>query len=133
MSAIYIRDALQTALAAMSPSLATAWENQSFTPTTGTPYQIVHILLAEPDNDVYGTEHREVGYMQVRLMYPPQTGPGAALTRADLIRTTFYRGATFSTGGVNVIIQRTPEIMPGTVEDGRYQVVVKVRFFAQIN
>jgi len=132
MSALSIRTALQTGLAGISPALDTSWENQAFTPTAGTAYQIVHVLLAEPDNAVYGSEHTEVGYMQVRLMYPPQTGPGAALTRAELIRATFYRGATFSSGGVNVIIMRTPEIMPGTVEDGRFQVVVKVRFFANI-
>ena len=132
MSALSIRNALQTALAGISPALSTAWENQAFTPTTGTAYQIVHVLLAEPDNQTVGSEHQELGFMQIRLMYPPQVGPGDALTRAQLIRTTFYRGATFSSGGINVIISRTPEIMPGTVEDGRYQVVVKVRFYANI-
>ena len=134
MSAVSIRAALETALAAMSPTLDTAWENQAHTPPAASvAYQIINLLLAEPDNATYGSEHQELGYMQVRLMYPQQSGSGAAITRAELIRTTFYRGATFSSGGVNVIVQRTPEIMPGFVEDGRYQVVVKIRFFAHIS
>lgn len=131
MNTVSIRAALENALAAITPALATAWENQSFTPpAASTPYQIANVLFAEPDNDTFGSEHREIGYMQVRLMYPMQAGSGAAMTRAELIRTTFYRGATFTFGGVSVIIQRTPEILPGIVEDGRYQVLVRVRFFA---
>jgi hypothetical protein len=134
MSVVSIRAALETALAAMSPSLSTSWENQAFTPpAASTAYQIVNILLAEPDNETYGSRHREIGYMQVRLMYPQQLGSAAAAARADLIRTTFYRGASFTSGSVSVIIMRTPEIVPGFIEDGRYQAVVKVRFFANIN
>lgn len=133
MSTVAIRAALETALAAMTPALSTSWENRAFTPpAASTPYQVVHVLFARPDNSVIGTEHTELGYMQVRLMYPPQAGSGAAMARAQLIRSTFYRGATVSDSGINVIISDTPEIMPGTNEDGRYSVVVKVRFFAHI-
>jgi hypothetical protein len=133
MSTVSIRAALENALNGITPALATAWENQSFTPpATGTPYQIVNILFATPSNATYGSEHQELGYMQVKLMYPPQAGPGAAAARAELLRITFARGATFTGGGVNVNISRTPEITPGTTEDGRYAVVVKIPFFSHI-
>lgn len=132
MSAIKIRAALETALNGMT-ALATNWENVAYTPIAGTPYQQVNILLAEPDNIEYGRTHRELGYMQVKLMYPLQVGSSTALTRAELIRSTFYRGASFTNSGVTVIIERTPEIGSGQVEGDRWAVPVRVRFFANIN
>lgn len=133
MSTVSIRAALETALSGMSPAIATAWENVPFTtPAESVPYQVAHLIFAEPDNSVYGAEHRELGYMQVRLLYPLNAGSSAALTRAELIRDLFQRGTSFQSGTVHVIIMRTPEILPATVEDGRYAVVVRVRFYANI-
>lgn len=133
MSTVNIRAALESALNAMSPAVSTAWENVPFTtPAQSVPYQLVHVLFAQPDNSVYGSEHQELGYMQVRLMYPLNAGTGAAMARAELIRDTFPRGASFSSGGITAIISRTAEIVPPTVEDGRYAVIVRVRFYANI-
>lgn len=133
MSAVKIRAALETALAAMTPSVLTAYENVNFTPPgAATPYQYAHVMFARPDNQVMGREYQELGYLQVRLMYPAQTGPGAAAARAELLRSTFYRGASFVKDGVTVIISDTPEILPGSIEDGRYAVIVKIRFYSHI-
>ena len=133
MSAIKIRAALEVALNAMSPSLSTAWENQAFTPPAATvAFQVVHIMNAQPSHAECGRNYQQLGYMQVRLMYPLQIGSSTATTRAELLRTTFYRGATFTASPVNVLITDTPEIMPGQVEDGRYAVVVRIRFRANI-
>lgn len=129
---VNIRAALETALNAMSPALATAWENMAYTPVAGTAYQQVHILFAAPDNLEFGSHHREVGYMQVKLMYPLQVGTATIAARAELIRTTFYRGASFTSSGVTVVIEKTPEVSPGSVEGDRWAVPVKVRFFANI-
>lgn len=131
MSAVKIKAALETALNGMA-SLSTAWENAAFTPVAGTPYQQVNILFAEPDNVEYGRTHRELGFMQIKLMYPLQVGSVTAITRAELIRSTFYRGASFTSSGVTVIIDRTPEISAGSVEGDRWAIPVKVRFFANI-
>lgn len=132
MSVVSIRAALETALNGMSPSLSTAWENVAFSPVAGTPYQIVNVLFAEPENVEYGSRHREVGYMQVKLMYPLQAGTATAAARAQLLRTTFTRGNTFSSGGVTVMTHRTPEIQPGTTEGDRYAINVIIRFYANI-
>lgn len=133
MSVVAIRAALESALNAMSPAISTAWENMQFTPpAAGTAYQQAHILFARPNNIVIGTEHQELGFMQVKLMYPVQAGPAAAAARAELLRTTFARGNTLTSGSVKVIISDTPEVMPGQNEDGRYAVAVKIRFFANI-
>lgn len=133
MSALAVRAALEVALAAMSPALATEWENSdSYTPVVGTPYQSAYVMFAQPDNPEMGGLYTEQGIFQITLRYPLGAGTSAAATRAELIRTTFYRGAAFTASGVTVTIQRTPEIAPGRVEDDRFVVPVRIRFFAHI-
>jgi hypothetical protein len=134
MSVIKIRQALEVALNAMSPALATAWENVNFTPTAGTAFQVVNFIFAEPDNATMGSGfYTERGTMQIRLCYPTQTGTLNAATRAELLRTTFKRGNTFTKDAVRVIIQRTPEIATGYIEGDRFILTVKIRFYANIN
>lgn len=128
MSAVLIRTALETALNSMSPALSTAWENAEFTPVVGTAYQKAHVLFAQPDNLEAGSSHMERGFMQIDLLYPENTGAAGAEGRAELIRSTFYRGATFTSGAVDVVITETPEIARGEPEDGRYVVRVMVPF-----
>jgi hypothetical protein len=125
---------MEVALAAMSPSISHAWENASYSPQVGVPYARVTLLLAPPANDEIGRDglYMEQGFMQVDLAYPLNAGPKPATARAELIRTTFYRGASFTASGVTVNIERTPEIMPARVEEDRYVVPVRVRFYAHI-
>jgi hypothetical protein len=129
MSTVSIRAALESALNAMTPALATAFENVNFkAPAESVPYQMAHVIFARPDNLEIGRSYQELGYLQVKLMYPIRTGSLAAMTRAELLRTTFYRGSTVTSGGVVVNIIETPEITPSGVEDNRYSVIVKIRF-----
>lgn len=130
MSLALVRTALEAALAGMSPALATAWENTGYEPVSGTPYQRVHLLAAEPDNPEIGGKVQERGFLQVSLAYPLDTGPGAALARAELIRDTFYRGRSFSASGITTTVEKTPEIAPGFNEPDRYVVPVRIRFFS---
>jgi hypothetical protein len=132
MSIINIRAALETALNNITPAIQTAWENVPFTPTLGTPFQRCYLLMAEPDNSEFGVNYYEIGYMQVDLYYPLNNGSIDAMTRAELIKTTFTRGNSFNNSGIYVIIERTPEISP-SYNDGEYYIIpVKVRFFAHI-
>jgi hypothetical protein len=133
MSIIKIRAALETALNNMSPSLQTAWENVKFEPTMGTPFQRCHLLMAEPDNSEYGPHYMEQGYIQIDLFYPLDNKSIDAMTRAELLRDTFYKGNTFINGGISVIIGRTPEIAPAYNDGEFYIMPVRVRFFAHIN
>lgn len=130
MSAVAIRSALEAALAAMTPALATSWENVPYTPVVGTAYQRVHILFAEPQNPEIGRFTQERGFLQVQLAYPLGTGPAAAAARAELIRTAFYRGRALTASGVVTTIEKTPEIAPARIEDDRYILTIRVRFFA---
>jgi len=132
MSVVKIRAALETALNSMSPALSTAFENTLFVPVAGTAYQQAHVLFASPDNSEFGSRYREMGFMQVKLMYPLSVGTATVAARAELIRTTFARGNTFTSGGVTTIVNKTPEIRPGNVEGDRYAVPVIIEFYANI-
>jgi hypothetical protein len=137
MSVVAIRAALDTALDTLSPAIVTAKENVNFDAEAGVaataPYQRVHLLLAQPDNAEISRRHVEQGIYQITLCYPLNTGPAAAATRAELIRATFYRGASFVAGGITVTIIRTPEIAPAMIEGDRYVVPVSIRFMAPVN
>lgn len=133
MSLLAVRAALETALSGMSPALATSWENARFDPVEDTPYQRVYLVPADPDDaEMSGRLYWEQGFLQVSLMYPLDAGPTPAITRAELIRSTFRRGATFSASGVAVTIRRTPSIFPAMTEENRFMVPVRVPFSAQI-
>jgi hypothetical protein len=138
MTALLVRSALESALWNMSPALATSFENAGYmnadgtagTPDAATPYQRVTLLLAEPANVEFGPGYTEQGFLQVDLNYPLAAGPHDATARAELIRSTFHRGASFTASGVTVNIERTPEIMPARVEEDRFIVPVRIRFYS---
>lgn len=131
MSLVAIRQALETALDAVLPAVSTSWENQDFIPVGGTPYQDVFILPAEPENPAF-SGYRERGIFQVTLKYPAGTGPALAAARAELLQATFARGKTFAKSGVTAQIERTPEILPYYIDEDRYCVPVRIRYFANI-
>ena len=133
MSVIAIRAALEAALKAITPAIDTGWENAPFTPTTGTPYQLVYLMPASPENPTMGTGHyRFIGIFQINLFYPTQTGSGTAAARAELIKAAFARGNSFTKSGVTVKILYTPEIGQGRADDDRWMIPVKIRFSADI-
>ena len=136
MSVAKIRRALEAQLNGMAPAIALAWENAPYTPVAGTPYARIFLLPTEPENPTFGagdTFRRERGLFQISLFYPLQVGPADAAARAELIRTSFPRGASFTSGGVTVIIERTPEVAPALYEPDRYVLPVRIRYFANIN
>lgn len=137
MSLVSIRAALENALDGVdeeSEDFPTAYENAEYTPIIGTAYQEAFLLPAEPDNPTMDdNHHREQGLFQVSLHYPIKAGSGAALTRAELIKATFYRGASFSYGGITVRIEKTPEVPQGYREDNNWWLQpVRIRWFADI-
>ena len=132
MSRVKIRAALETALAAMTPAVSTAFQNVAFTPVANVPYQKAEFLWARPTNDEFGSNWRQDGICQVTLRYPANAGPGAAGARADLITATFKRGNSYTSSGVTVVISDTPEEMPGYDDADRWAVPVRIRFYAHL-
>lgn len=132
MSLAEVRSALETALSAMMPALDTAWENDDYVPVEGTPYQQVTLLRGTPSNPEMGPGILETGIFQVNLFFPKNAGPAAAEARAELIRSLFPYGASFTKNGVTVNIMQTPEIGVARPDDDRFMVPVKTRFSAWI-
>jgi len=132
MTRARVRSALEAALDAMTPALATAWEGVGYAPVQGTPYQAVFLMTAEPENIEVGPAYTERGYLQINLNYPLGTGPAAAEARGELIRSTFPRGATFTASGVTVHIPNTPSIGPGRADADTYFLPVRVPFRATV-
>lgn len=133
MSQIAVRAAFETALAALTPAIATDFENANFVkPGPSTPYQSVKLLFAKPENPEMGTGYRELGYMQVTLFYPLGVGTLVAATRAKLLRDTFVKNTSLTNSGVVVTVNATPEIATGSPDDDRWMIPVKVPFHANL-
>lgn len=124
-----LRAALETALKAMTPTLATAWENTAYTPVVNTPYQRASLIPGTPINDEYGPGFADQGFFQVSLHYPPGLGVKDADARALALRSAFRRGASFTANGLVVTIMKTPAILPAmTDDDGRYVKPVSIEY-----
>lgn len=133
MALVEIRTALETKLNALTPTLATAWESVPFTPVVGTAYQQVNLMMADTLNPTLGGDHYRIkGFMQVLLCYPPNTGAKTAATRADLLVNYFKRGTSLTSGGITVIIDKTPSIAPALIDGVLYKIPVSIYFSADI-
>ena len=134
MSRSKIRAAFEIALNDMAPPLATAFENELFTkPDAGTPYQECWLLAGRPDNSSLGSAHYiDIGVFQISVKYPLGDSSGPADQRAELIATRFKRGTTLSSGGVNVLITRTPHIGIGRKQDDCYRLDISISYQADI-
>jgi len=127
-----VRQALEQRLDALLPALETGWENQDFDPPSADPFQEVQLLPTEPDNPEFGPLVVEQGILQVTLCYPLGAGPAAAAARAELVQAQFARGTSLVQGGVVVTIERTPEIGVALIDDARYRLPVRVRWYANV-
>jgi hypothetical protein len=133
MSVLAIRQALEEKLKAVIPVLPTAWEHRKYTPDLRKPYQAAYILWADPENPEIGNNmYRQRGIFQVSLFYPIGIGSSEIETRADLLRSTFYRGLTLTEDSINVVIATTPAISQQPNEDAHSVKIVKIEFFAEI-
>lgn len=133
MSEPAIRVALEVRLAALTPALATAYENAAYTPVAGTPYQRVALMRAQPANPEAGTFQQMQGIFQVTLEYPQNVGPNAAEARAKLLADWFYRTLSLTASGVIVTINRASYIMAGFVDGDRWAVPVRIFYLANIS
>jgi hypothetical protein len=133
MSTLSIRQGLEKHLKLLTPAVSIAYENVDFTRATGTPYQEVTLLPAQPDNSSAGPHHYiETGLMQVMLCYPLNAGPGTAAARAELTRNHFKRGTTIIEDGIKIIINKTPQISPAMTDSERYKIPISIYYQADI-
>lgn len=110
----------------------TAFENISFTPKTGTPYQLSRLVPLPVENPTLGDNYnREVGFYQVVLSYPRDEGVGRLTTMADKIKDYFKRGTTLVEGSDKVVIDRTPQISSVYINDTRAEITIRIRYYCE--
>lgn len=131
MSLVLIRQALELALNAMEPALPTAWENYAFTPPVEA-YQRAWVMPANPINTENSANYIEHGLFQVNLNYPELEGSADAVARAEMLRTCFKRGSTFTRGAIAVIVEATPAIAQAIQDSNRYIIPVRIPFYCHI-
>lgn len=133
MSNLAIRRALLTHLAAMTPDLPTAVENETFTPPAADlPYQRASLLPAEPRNPEQGGFIQRQGVFSVVLAYPEAMGAGPGQERAEAVEAHFPRNLTLGWSGLSVKVRYTPTIAPGFSEGDRYMIPVSIRYDADV-
>lgn len=127
-----IRAALEARLKALDIAFPTAWPNTNIAPSGA--FQSPDILFAEPDDRGFrDSPIVQRGIFVITLLYPTNTGPGAAETKAEAIRNHFYRGLSLATTeNFSVVIDRTPELTGGGIEDDYFVIRVRCRFYAYI-
>lgn len=134
MSRLTIRRLLEQRFIEQLGDLPTSWENMPFSPPQGSPWQAVDVIIASTQQPTLGDDHyRVVGFLQVLLAYPTNTGVEAAMLRAEAVSEAFPRGMVLTSGGVSVLIDSTAEITRGRVLSGLFQLPVNVPFTADVN
>lgn len=141
MSLVAIRAALELALDGIAPPIRTVWQRDPFDATVfpaDEPYQLAHILWNRPANNENSASWTEIGLFQVTLCYPAPgdsvpTGQALLESRADLLRHTFRRTASFSALGATVTIDKTAELLPAYAHQGRDCLPVRCPFYAHIS
>lgn len=134
MSVVLIRRALEQRLAALDAAFPTAWENQEYTPVSGTPFQKVFLLPNETQSPTFGSTEliRELGLLQVSLYYPLNKGMKDVGVKAEAIRAYFPKGLSLTSGGVTVQITKRASVAPAMREGEWTVVVVSIPYFANI-
>lgn len=133
MSVLKIKAAIETALTTITPTLPTVWENTSYVPVTGQPYQQLWFLdFITKHTEINATSYQIDSYFQIDLMYPLLSGSGTILARAEAIKSLFKQGSSFISGGQTVNITETPSVSSGRVDGNCWKIIVKVYYSSWI-
>jgi hypothetical protein len=130
MSQQNIRRALEKRLAALD-TFDTQYENVTFSPRPGVPYQRVNLLPANVDNTTVGNGYfRDQGIFQIMLCYPSNGGTAGVEARIEQLRNHFKRATALVEGGQSITVFRTPSVAVGFVEQDRFCVAVSVPYIS---
>jgi len=104
------RKLLETELSSISQNIITIWENTNRDTSSTDNFQIVNFIPIAPKDFGGGGGFREEGIFQILLKFNFGDGMKNILTRAEIIRDTFYRGLKLEDEDDEVLIVKTPEI-----------------------
>lgn len=128
-----IREAFETRIAAFAaaqtPPLSVAWENTSYTPSPAAAYLQCAMRSAPTVNPALGVKFdRLVGFYQVNVYYPQDTGPAPAEAIADALIALFPRGG-MTQNGLTINIDKTGSRAPGiNDQNGFFFIPVRIQY-----
>jgi hypothetical protein len=133
MSISKIKAALEIKLNSISPTIATEYENVSFTPQSGVPYQTLNLMPALNEiMFINEASYKSIGIFQITLKYPINQGTSVIMTRADLYLTNFKANTKLIKDGITVKVMDAPDVRVLGVVGDRYVVVLSVNYRAYI-
>lgn len=123
------RLAFEEAINAISPTIATAYENVSFTPTINVPYQQLYDIPSS-NNHLFidNSEFEGLGIFQITLRYPSGKGTKDVSNRAELYVSSFPCGLKLTKNGEIITVLQTPQIDVLGVNGDRYSVAVSINY-----
>ncbi len=90
------RQAIEQAILSVAPRIDTQFENATYSPKEGVPYQQLHFIPARPASLVIDDSITErSGVFQITLRYPAGRGVKDIMARAESYAKVFYAGAKF--------------------------------------
>lgn len=128
---IEIQNAFSIKLNSINPTIATAYENVPFTPTSNVPYQELSLLPSYNDSEyINDKQYISYGLVQITLKYPTTKGSKDILDRVKLYMNNFVRGDTLTNGGISIKIRSTPvAVNLGTIGD-RFVYAISINYKA---
>ena len=123
------RLAFEEAINAISPTIATAYENVSFTPSSGVPYQELYDIPSTNDHlFIDNSEFEGLGIFQITLKYPSGAGMKAVSNRAELYVSSFPVGRKLTKNGDVITVLQTPKVNNLGVDGDRVIVAVSINY-----
>ena len=123
------RLAFEEAINAINPTIATAYENVSFTPSSGVPYQELYDIPAS-NNHLFidNAEFEGLGIFQITLKYPSGQGMKTVSNRAELYVSSFPCGRKLTKNGDTITVLQTPKVNNLGVDGDRVVVAVSINY-----
>lgn len=123
------RLAFEEAINAISPTIATAYENVSFTPSSGVPYQELYDIPASNDHlFMDNSEFEGLGIFQITLKYPSGAGMKTVSNRAELYVSSFPVGTKLTKNGEVITVLQTPKVNNLGVDGDRVIVAISINY-----
>lgn len=132
MASIYddIRTALETKLAGIAGVPQIAWENVTYTPTTGTPFVQPRLIPTTREPAVRGLNPQMYyqGIFRINCYVPEGLGPAAADDLADKIIDAF-EATTDVTAGSTIVSIRYAEREQGMPDGTFFMIPVNIGWY----
>lgn len=129
-----IKKALERKLSQVTGSVPTAIEGVEFTPPTNAMYQRTQFVFNIPRDPSFPTGyHREEVQFQIFVCDIKGKGTATAITRAELLRSTFHKGWSTTEGNVLIRSLSTPQIGSVFITNDRVVVPVLIDLTCEVN